>query len=260
VDVDGALVALVLVARDALDELGPREDPARRAEEEAQELELGRGQADLPPLLGHPALGGVELDPAVGQDLPAGRLAAPAPAAAEDGPDPGAELAQAEGLGQVVVGPDLEAEELVRLGVPRGQHDDGDLAPRPDPARRLDPVEPRQVEVEDEEVEALPRGELDRLGAGEGLGHLVAEGGEVIAQDLVQLALVLDHEDPFHAAPLYALAAAPQRPQPTQSGQPPRPSFFCSPWDSPPRFMPGPCPPSPPAGREPRAGIDAEAR
>ena len=71
---------------------------------------------------------------------------------AQDGPDPGDELARAERLGQVVVGAELEAEQLVELVVARGEHDDRDGRVAAQLAGDVEAVEPGQAEVEDDEV------------------------------------------------------------------------------------------------------------
>ena len=67
------------------------------------------------------------------------------------GPDPRDELAEAERLGHVVVGADLEPDDGVDLGVPRGDHDDRDLRPRPDLAADVDSRHLRQHDVEQHE-------------------------------------------------------------------------------------------------------------
>jgi hypothetical protein len=88
-----------------------------------QELELGRRQVDG--RAGHlgPHPRHVQRQVA-GSDRLAGLRRALGPA--QDRSDPGDQLARREGLGDVVVGPELEAEELVELVVARGQHHDRD--------------------------------------------------------------------------------------------------------------------------------------
>src|SRR5438045_2117239 len=54
-----------------------------------------------------------------------------------------------------VVRPELEAEHLVELVVPGGQHDDRHGALRPQPLAHLEPVELRQHQVEHDEVDRL---------------------------------------------------------------------------------------------------------
>ena len=114
-----------------------------------EELELGRRQVDgraghLGP---HPRQ--VQHDVA-GMDRLGGLGRTVGPA--QDGPDAGDQLARAERLGQVVVGAELEAEQLVELVVAGGEHDDRDGRVAAELAGDVEPVEPGQAEVEHDEV------------------------------------------------------------------------------------------------------------
>jgi hypothetical protein len=51
-------------------------------------------------------------------------------AAAQNGPDPGHQLDEAEGLGDVVVGSDLRPPHPIDLLAAGGQHDDGNREPQ----------------------------------------------------------------------------------------------------------------------------------
>ena len=73
---------------------------------------------------------------------------------AQDGPDAGDELARAERLGQVVVGAELEPEQLVELVVASGEHHDRDRRVAAQLAGDVEAVEAGQAEVEDDEVGA----------------------------------------------------------------------------------------------------------
>jgi hypothetical protein len=68
------------------------------------------------------------------------------------------ELAYAERLGDIVVGATLEAQDLVRFGVSRGEHQDRCVAAgavETQRAAECDAVEPRQHHIEDDRVEAF---------------------------------------------------------------------------------------------------------
>ena len=112
-----------------------------------------------------------------------------------DGLEPGQELDPAEGLGQVVVGPGVEAPDLVALGGERGQHQDGHVAHVPDPLEHLPAVEVGQAHVEDDQVGVVlvelahPVAAQRRLGDRE---PLTFEHGP---QELPDVRLVLDDED-----------------------------------------------------------------
>ena len=85
-------------------------------------------------------------------------------AAAQQRADPREQLARAERLRQVVVGPEVQRGDLVGLLVAHRQDDDRHAAPRTDPPAELEPVEHRHVEIEDHEVgrRARPRGRAPR--------------------------------------------------------------------------------------------------
>jgi hypothetical protein len=83
----------------------------------------------------------------------------------------------------------------VLLGRLRGQHQDRHLRKRPDLARHLLAGHVRQAQVEDEQVRR--RGTCERNGLGARLGGQDAEAFafEIAADEVADLALVLDDED-----------------------------------------------------------------
>src|SRR2546429_3119355 len=83
--------------------------------------------------------------------------------AAQDRLDPGHQLPWAEGFGDVVVGPKLETDDPVDLGVAGGQHDDGYPAAGPQAAADLEAVDAGKHEVEDHERRVQPVGLVQRL-------------------------------------------------------------------------------------------------
>ena len=88
--------------------------------------------------------------------------------------DAAGELAQRERLGDVVVGAQLQPHHLVDLlGLGR-QHDDRHRAAAAQPPADLEAVEPREHEVEHDEIERLLLEALQRLAAVGGLDDVVA--------------------------------------------------------------------------------------
>ena len=75
--------------------------------------------------------------------------------AAEQRADPGGQLAQAERLGDVVVGAELEADDLVELGILGRQHHDRHARLGPDDPADLDPGQLGEHQVEEDEVRPL---------------------------------------------------------------------------------------------------------
>ena len=87
--------------------------------------------------------------------------------AAGDRTDPGDELAEAEGLHQVVVGAELETEDPVDLVPSGGEHDDRHRRVTADLAADLVAVDVGESEVEEHELDVVgPRQDLQRGVAG----------------------------------------------------------------------------------------------
>jgi hypothetical protein len=167
-----------------------------------EEVELARGHGDRPSADLDRAAGDVDLDHPGGQapGQPVG-----------DGEDAAApqhrahaqyELPGAERLDQVVVGAGLEPGQAVALLTQRGEHDHGDVGPgRPQPLADLEPGEPWQHEVEDDEVRPRPGGDGE---CGRPVGRMLdLEAGvrQVRADDLRHRRVVLDDEHPTAHGP-----------------------------------------------------------
>ena len=126
-----------------------------------------------------------------------GRLVRPA----EDGADPRCELAQRERLGHVVVGAELEADDLVDLGVLRGEHDDRHRGLGAEDPADLDARELGEHEVEQDEVGSLGPEGLERratVGGGDGPIALHLEGFD---EGLPEGRLVVNDEDRARHSP-----------------------------------------------------------
>ena len=86
-----------------------------------------------------------------------GRLGAVGGAAAQQGPDPGQQFGQPEGLGDVVVGAGVQADHGVHLVGAGGQHQDREaVALGAQPAAHLQAVHAGQTEVEHHQVDSRP--------------------------------------------------------------------------------------------------------
>ena len=178
----------------------------------AQDLELGRGQADPPVAALDAPPFEVDEQVAVADDAAADRVGEVAVRAPQQRLDPAHQLAQPERLGQVVVGAELEADDLVDLVVARGQDEDRHLGSgRAEAAQDLEAVHPGEPHVEHDEVGRLARRDLEAFLAGPGDGDLVAlllEGVLDAARDRV---FVFDDEDGgCHAAMLHRRPESPR--------------------------------------------------
>ena len=189
---------LVRLERDALDggqELRAGEDPPRLPRELEQQPELGRRELDAPAGDRREHARDVELDVAGAHELDGRVRSLGAP---QHRPDARDELLGAERLGDVVVRAELEPDERVGLVGARGEHDDRHGRLAPDGAGHVEPVEPRQPEVEHDEVGPAGAQRVERGLAVAGAEHGVAGGAEIVAAERDDLGLVVDDEDRLH--------------------------------------------------------------
>src|SRR5215218_2116147 len=194
VHVDGARVARERVPPDALEQLVARQHEALVVEQLPEQIELLGSELDL--LLADPDLpaAGVDDEVTVGKHV---RLAV-APLggrSAKDRLHARDELPRVERLRHVVVGANLEADDLVDVLVARSQHEDRHVPALPHPAAELDPVDVGKHEVEDDELRRARREVLHRLGAGGGGLDRVASVLQVERDERRDRRLVLHDED-----------------------------------------------------------------
>ena len=109
--------------------------------------------------------------------------------------DAGQQLDPAERLRQVVVGPGVEAADLVAFGGERGQHEDGHVAHVADAFEDLPPVEVGHPHVEDHQVRLLLMEEADAVAAQHGLGDGEPFALEHRPQELSDVGFVLNDEN-----------------------------------------------------------------
>ena len=191
--VDGARVAGERVAPDALEQLVARQHEPAVVEQLPEQVELLRRELDLLAVDLHLAPAGVDLELAVGY-LARLQLAALGDAAAQDRLDARDELARVERLRQVVVGADLEPDDLVHVFVARGEHQDRDVRALAHALADLDPVEIREHQVEDDQVRTLARERVESLLARPNRADAVAGVLQVERDERGDRGLVLDHQ------------------------------------------------------------------
>ena len=124
---------------------------------------------------------------------------ATAPAARTDGAHAQDQLAHAERLDHVVVGAQLEADHAVDLFALGGQHHHRRLARggvAADPPADLGPRNVGEHEIQQHDVGREPRHRLQTVGAVLGRLDREAGGGQVVGQQLTQIRLVFDDQDP----------------------------------------------------------------
>ena len=114
---------------------------------------------------------------------------------AEKRSNPRPEFANRERLRDVVVGAQLEPDHLVELVVARGQHDDRHRARGAEALADLQAVEPRQHDVEHDEVDRLLRELAQRLLAVGRLDDRVPVSLQREREHLADRVLVVDEQD-----------------------------------------------------------------
>ena len=161
-----------------------------------QQLEFDVGELHrLAAHLDHPARD-VDHEPVVLDQLVLALAERPRrPGAAEQGAHARAELADRERLRDVVVRAELEADHLVELVVAGRQHDDRHRARRAQPLAHLEPVEPRQHDVEHDEVDRRVGETAQRLLAVGRLHDRVPVLLEREREHLADGVLVVDEQD-----------------------------------------------------------------
>ena len=115
--------------------------------------------------------------------------------AAQDGLDADHQLGRAEGLGQVVVGALLEADDALGQGAARGQHQHRHVAIGAEQAHDLEAVDLGQHQVEHDEGRVLGTRLAQGLAAVVGGDDAEALAFEVGAHEGHDLAVVVDDED-----------------------------------------------------------------
>jgi hypothetical protein len=131
----------------------------------------------------------------VDQGRPRPRLGERAAAALEDGADPGHDFARGEGLHDIIVAAELEAEHPVDLVVARGEEEDRQVALRAQPAADFEAVHPRHVDVEHDEIGPVALDRLERRLAVAGLAGLHPRLAEREGEQLADMGVVVDEED-----------------------------------------------------------------
>ncbi|PAV92712.1 hypothetical protein WR25_02234 [Diploscapter pachys] len=132
------------------------EDLGGHRREQAQDRKFGDGQRDLRAVPGGAPAVEVEGQAAVAEHAPLLDLRRAGGGSAQDRHDARHHLARGEGLHDIIVGAEFDAEHAVDFVVAAGQEQDRRVAATilgaAQAAADLQPVHPRHVDVEDDEV------------------------------------------------------------------------------------------------------------
>ena len=188
-----AVVPHILIAPHHVQQILPAVHPARVAHEQLHQVELLGRQLHWGPVLPGRALRRVQMDVAHGQLPRLLLLDSGGGGTAEQGPHPGLQLQNVEGLGHIVVRSAGKAHQLVRILPLGSEHDDGHVGKLPDAHTGLQPVDLGHHQVQDNEVKAALPGQLHRLLPVGARFHLIALLLQVKADALHQHRLVIHH-------------------------------------------------------------------
>ena len=112
--------------------------------------------------------------------------------AAQDGAHAGHQLARVEGLGQVIVGAQFQADDAVHVVGAGGQHEHRHVALLAQPAQDFEAVQPGQHDVQDYQVEAAVQGPVQAAAAFMHALHREAFALEELRQQGAEFGVVVD--------------------------------------------------------------------
>ena len=205
VHVDGLLLDRAFLVPCDLEQLALREHLARTSHEGFEDVELKAREAhgffphrkragvdvERPVFVAHRGCGGGFGEALVGRR--AGRGCAANVGVAQLHLHASQQLVEVEGLGQVIVGAQLQQRHLVGGGRARRHHDDGHVAAGAHEAHHVLARHARQHEIGDHEVERLGAGKQQPpLAAREGLRASEPVAAQMHRHHLVDVGVVLD--------------------------------------------------------------------
>ena len=145
--IHGAELPDILVAPHQVEQVLPAVHPPRVLHQQGHQVELLGGELHLLPVPPGRPLAEIQGDGPLGEPVRLPLLLGGGARPAQQRPDTGLQLQNVEGLGDVVVRPALEADDLVRVLAFGGEHDDGHVGELPDLHARLEPVDLRHHQV-----------------------------------------------------------------------------------------------------------------
>src|SRR4051794_39103048 len=197
VRVHRALVALVVVALDSVDQLEARVHAPGRLGQRDEQAPLRRGQVHALGVDRHLVAVEIEAQAPAVEAARRARVRLDALGAAQQRAHAGDELARAEGLGHVVVGAEVQAADALVLAGAGAQHEDRDGRLGAD--RRADLLAGQVGEhpVEHDQGRAHVARHRETVAPADRGEHLVALTLQVAAGDIVDRGLVVDNQDAF---------------------------------------------------------------
>ena len=193
-DVERPRVTEVVGSPDPVDERLAGEHAAGVLHQQLEELEFLARQVDglspdgdLEPLRVEPDTPGFENLPFICR-FP--------PGSSQNGPDPGNELSGAERLGDIVIGPELQSDNLVDLGVASGEHDDRHVRRTTDLLADVLSWKAGEHEVKQHQVGSIGLEPSETFATVGHPLHLVALATKGVLERFTESGLVFDEENP----------------------------------------------------------------
>ena len=183
-------------------DLAGGEHPAGVLHQQEKDVVLDGGEADPLPVHGDRFGPVIQRDAAVGEQggigLPAALLAAQAGVAPELALDPCDDLDGIEGLGDVVVRPDVQPQDFVAVLALGGEQDDGHVAALPQLGRGADAVQAGHHHVQQDQIHRLALRQAQALQPVVGLHGGIALAGQVDVQGRDDVLVVVADQDGIH--------------------------------------------------------------
>ena len=117
---------------------------------------------------------------------------------AQQGGDPRHQFTDSKGLGDVVVGPEIQAPDHLGFFTQSRQHDHGYLEPvGTDPATNLMTRQTRQHEIQQHQIGPQSPRQFQPLVTIARRAHLIARALKIVAQAEEDRGVILDHQNEF---------------------------------------------------------------
>jgi hypothetical protein len=186
------VVSRVVLAPDVVEQLLLGDRAAWVRHQVTEHGELARGEVEKGPVLGALMTAGIECE----RPVPQNRWQ-PGRAAPQQRAQVREQHRELEGLGEIVVGADIEARHVVGRLAERAEHQHRQIPPgRPELRTHAKPAEPRQHDVEDHRVIVKFPGTVQTVDTVRRHLYRVPFGDEPAVECARRQCVVLNHENP----------------------------------------------------------------
>jgi hypothetical protein len=199
VHIDGAIESLQDLRLHHVHQHLPRHDALRMLGEGQQQTKLVGSDGTHLAVLANFAGAAVDLEPAKSQNI-----VRDGPSTTQDGPEPREQLARLEGLRQIVVRPQLEADHAVHGVAQRSQHQNRRSGASTDLPTYIKAIHVGQHQVEDDGVEVFPRVQQESGCASGRPSRTETRPVEIVADQIGKAVVVLNQQNAVRHRPILA--------------------------------------------------------